>query len=180
MDERIIAVLIVCVIILAVVVSSARHCERLTEPDSVPETSGYVRLYEDYRGEKLAFKLDDETASTVPEYNSLRILNEQAGRMIPGQFHRQNLKINLRRADVYLPKVGPPFDTIRKVQIWSVFGGSPSASDMAGFFNNYLEPDSFFRSNPGKFKLLLEVLPGEKVSKEFTEKVNQIFLIAWV
>jgi len=182
MDHRIIGVLILCIIIIGVLLREIpnRTQEKVDnrEITNVPdEQYGYVRLYEDYRGTKLSYELDASTAATVPIDNTLR---ENADIPITDQYNKILLRTALRRADIYLPKKNDEYDAVRRVEIWSVFGGAPTASTMAGYFNTYLEPEDMLKSNPGKFKNILTVYPGQRVQKDFTDKIDQILLIAWL
>ena len=177
MDPRIIGVLILCIIIIGFLLKEIpnRKYEKITDAEELDEQYGYVRLYEDYRGEKLSYELDASTSVGVPVDNELE---QNADIPVVDQYNKLMIKTALRRADVYVPKKGDDYDAIRRVEIWSVFGGAPTASNMAGFFNTYLEPENKLMSNPGKFKKILTVYPGQRVQQDFTDKIDQILLIA--
>lgn len=122
------------------------------------EDRPYIRLYEDYQKKDLAYEY-----SPVSGHGS----------------HRQFMRISLKHVDAYLPKTNSgPYGQVRRIAIWSVYGGAPNASLLSTFYNAYLEPDTELRANSARYKKLLEVKPGQRVSLDITEPTKQIFLYA--
>lgn len=106
----------------------------------------YIKLYEGFGQQKLAFTTNCKKLKQV-------------------------IKINLKSADIDLSQNG-----IRKVEIWSIYGGENTASLESDFYNTYLEPDYALRANPGKFKKILVVKAGEHVKVDILVPVKKILL----
>lgn len=122
------------------------------------EERPYVRLYEDYQKKDLAYEFSPPSGRGS---------------------HRQFMRIQLKHVEAYLPKTSVgPYGQIRRIAIWSVYGGAPNASLLSTFYNAYLEPDTELRANPARYKKLVEVKPGERVSLDITDPTKQIFLYA--
>jgi len=122
------------------------------------EDQPYVRLYEDYQKKDLAYEY-----SPVSGHGS----------------HRQFMRISLKHVEAYLPKTNSgPYGQVRRIAIWSVYGGAPNASLLSTFYNAYLEPDTELRANSARYKKLAEIKPGQRVSLDITEPTKQIFLYA--
>ncbi len=121
------------------------------------EDRPYLRLYEDFRGKDLAYEFNPRSGHGA---------------------HRQFMKVNLKHIDAYLPRTNSgPFAQVRGMQIYSVYGGAPNASLLSSFYNPYLEPTSEFTANTAKYKQLLDLKPGQRVSIDVTDPTHQIAII---
>lgn len=118
----------------------------------------HIKLYEAPGQERLAF-----------------LFSPPAGE--PG-YVREIMPMNLKSVDISLPRVGEPFDQIRRVEIWSINHGSNIASLESGFYNTYLEPDYALRANSAKFTKVLTVLPGQHMRADIALPVKKIMLYA--
>jgi len=126
----------------------------------------YVALYEGYNHKNLAYHFAPHSI----DYNSYDINRG---------YIRQIIKCNLKSLDINLPRIGNAYDTIRRVDIWAVDERDNStASSESGFYNSYLEPDLELRSNPSRYRKIIQVLPGNRVKMEITKPVKKIYLIA--
>jgi hypothetical protein len=111
----------------------------------------YVRLYEGFGQKKLAYQTSGYDKIILP--------------------------VDLKSVDIYLAQLGDERDAVRKVEIWSMYDGSNSASTEASFYNSYLEPEVELRSNPAKYQLLIRVAPGEHLRADLIRPVKKILLI---
>lgn len=133
---------------------------------SAADSKAYVRLYEEF---------DQKSPGFIFEPNI-----DYANKIGDG-YYRDMMRVNLKSVDINLPKLGGDYagyDKVRRVEIWSVYGDAPSASLTADFYNSYLEPEFALRANPGKYKPILRVLPGQHVVANFSEPIKKILLIA--
>jgi hypothetical protein len=123
-----------------------------------PAKQSYVRLYSDYRGRELQY-----------EYTPTSGFG----------YDRQILRIPVKHIEISVPsKTEGPYNQIRHVEIWNMYGGKPNASTISPFYNAYLEPGSEFTANRARYRLLARALPGDRISMDVTEPVGQIFLSA--
>lgn len=121
------------------------------------EDRPYLRLYEDYKKQNLAYEFHPRSGHGA---------------------HRQFLKINLKHIDAYLPLTNSgPYSSVRGMKIFSVYGGAPNASLLSSFYNPYLEPTFEFTANPAKYHQLLDLKPGQRASIDVTDPTHQIAII---
>jgi len=148
--SRTIAIIVICFIIILVFCSQKR-----SEALEMPQTTTYIKLYEGYNFQNLAYDLSLNT----------------------GEYMKQILRVNLKSIDIQIPKLNDKYDEIRRVEIWSVSDGDNNASLESGFYNSYLEPESELRANPAKYRQVVQVLPGQNVKIDIAIPVKKIFLI---
>lgn len=167
MDPKLTAVIVVAILILIILFWHQQgFVERLEgQPQTAdPKSQPYIRLYESFGQKDLAYEF-------TPEIDFIA----KTGR----GFHKQILKISLKSVDINLPKSGSDvYDQLRKVEIWSIYGDDPNSSLESDFYNSYLEPDYVLRANPGKYKPVIQVFPGQHVKYDLTEPVKKIWLVA--
>jgi hypothetical protein len=112
----------------------------------------YIRLYEGFNQKNLALEL------------------------MPGVYYKDILPINLKSVDINLPDIlGGNHN--RKIEIWSMYAGSPISSTEAAFYNSYLEPEVELKSNSAKYHFILQVLPGQHVRMNMDQVIKKILLI---
>lgn len=121
------------------------------------EDRPYLRLYEDYKKQDLAYEFNPRSGHGA---------------------HRQFVKINLKHIEAYLPRTNSgPYAQVRSMQIYSVYGGAPNASLLSSFYNPYLEPTFEFTANTAKYRQLLDLKPGQRASIDVTDPTHQIAII---
>lgn len=174
MYEYIVAIVLILLLIITFTLLNARNtaaermCQQPILSRDAVDSQPYIKLYEGYNFTNLAYNF-------APEHIDYTVTDIIRG------YLRQILRCDLKSVDINLPKVGGEYDQIRRVEIWAVDQiDNNTASVEAGFYNSYLMPESELRANPGKFKQLIRVLPGNHVKLEITEPVKKIFLIAIV
>jgi hypothetical protein len=156
MDPKLTSIVVAAVLILILIfVHQQGLVERLTSGDP----QAFARLYSSFGQKDLAFEF-------VPDADT-------------GQgYMKKIMPIDLKSVDINLPKIEGPYNQIRKVEIWSLYGDDPNSSLESDFYNSYLEPDYAFRANPGKYKPVVQVLPGQRVVADMTEPIKKIMFIA--
>jgi hypothetical protein len=159
------AIIIVIILILLFILAGPPFWPRFSEKfvcgDSSVGNNSYVKLYEGFQSQKLAFEFPNPLNTSSRD----------------GNYLKQIIPINLKSVDINLPCIGDPYDRVRRVEIWSVEQGKNYASEEAGFYNSYLQPESELRANPAKFSMILRVLPGEHVKTDMNVPIKKIFLI---
>lgn len=168
MGIYIIVALVILLIIVILNTTAEQLCSSPILSRNPVDSQPYIKLYEGYNFTNLTYNF----APKHIDYTTTDIIRG---------YLRQILRCNLKSVDINLPRVGGEYDQIRRVEIWAMDQiDNNTASVEAGFYNSYLMPESELRANPGKFKQLIRVLPGNHVKLEITEPVKKIFVIAIV
>ncbi len=129
-------------------------------PTKTAETKPYIKFYDTYNKKTLIYKFEP-------------IISDRANNYL-----RKIFKINLKSLELNLPKREDGSDDQRTIEIWSMYPDSNTSSLQSDFYNSYTEPDYGRDANPGKYKLLVKLKAGEKVSANIMEPVKKIFVFA--